>query len=240
MDRVIGRLAPHDCLGCGAEGRLLCAACRERLRVPVANCYRCRRPMKASLTCPACLAATPLYRVRAAAVYAGPAKDLVWKLKFGQAQGAARELAALMVPLLDVAGPSQDAGEPLGGHSRASRGDYLIVPVPTATSRQRQRGYDQARLLAREVARQVRLPCVDALARHSQAHQVGAGRQQRRQQLSGAFRVTRPRLVRGARVILVDDVVTTGATLEAAAAALRQAGAAHIEAVTFAQPAKIT
>jgi predicted amidophosphoribosyltransferase len=74
------------------------------------------------------------------------------------------------------------------------------------------------------------------LARQGQAHQVGASREQRKQQLATAFRVTKPQHVAGARLLLIDDVVTTGATLEAAAAALRAVGARHIEALVFAQP----
>lgn len=201
IDTVIGKIAPHDCLGCGTEGSLLCTDCIQKLP-PAAE-----QPHK-----PAHLGI-----VQSVTNYQGMAKDLVWKLKSSGAQSAAKIMAAQMSRLL---GPRKPG---------------LIVPVPTATSRVRGRGYDQAKLLARELARQAGLPYADCLARHGQAHQVGASRAQRLQQIAGNFRVTKRYLVRGAHLILVDDVATTGATLETAAVALVAVGAATVEAITFAQ-----
>jgi ComF family protein len=112
----------------------------------------------------------------------------------------------------------------------------LIVPVPTATSRIRQRGYDQAKLLAKAISKQSRLTYLDCLARSGQTHQHGTSRHTRLGQLENAFRVKHPRSVQNAHIILVDDVVTTGATLEAAAKVLKQAGGKQIEALAFARP----
>lgn len=218
FDRFIGVLAPHDCLGCGDEGELLCASCSTKLVVVPERCYRCRKFSSAGRTCGACRRISRLEHVHVALVYDGLAKDLVWHLKFKGAVAAAKTITQYTAPLM-----------PKSAGAR-------IVPVPTATGRVRRRGYDQAKLLARELARQSRLPYVDCLARSGQAHQVGASRQERLRQLREAFRVSRPATVRGRHVILVDDVVTTGATLEAAATALKSAGARHIEAVVFAQP----
>ncbi len=220
LDTLISLIVPYDCLGCGAEGRLLCTACTGRLRPAPPCCYRCQTASTSALTCVDCQVASPLYRVQAAIIYEKLAKHLVWKLKFGHAQTAAKEIAALMRPLADQQKPDS----------------FLVVPIPTATTRIRQRGYDQARLVARELARLLRQPYADILARQSQAHQVGASRQQRLAQLKNAFRVTKPRQISGTRIMLIDDVVTTGATLEAAAVTLRAAGARQIEALVFAQP----
>ncbi|HVA11400.1 MAG TPA: phosphoribosyltransferase family protein [Candidatus Dormibacteraeota bacterium] len=156
--------------------------------------------------------------MKAATVYDGISKNLIWKLKLAGARAAAHIMAERLAPLVE----------------RTT--ETIIVPVPTATGRARQRGYDQARLLARELARGARLPYRDCLARHGQTHQHGLPRRERLAQLAGTFRVTRRQAVPGAHIILVDDVVTTGATLEAAAAVLRAGGAARIDAVTFAQP----
>lgn len=101
----------------------------------------------------------------------------------------------------------------------------LIVPVPAAPQRFRQRGYNPAQLLARELARELHLPLVDALAHLGNQRQVGAGRTQRLAQAEQAFAVAKSNPIVGARVLLVDDVVTTGATLSACAGALKAVGA---------------
>lgn len=113
--------------------------------------------------------------------------------------------------------------------------EAVLVPVPTATSRVRQRGYDQAGLLSQELSRRTGLPSLPLLARCGQDRQVGSGRTERVRHLTGAFRVPAGKDVRGKHVILVDDVLTTGATLEAAAATLHKAGAARVDALVFAQ-----
>ena len=218
FDALASKIAPYDCLGCGTEGQLLCLACTSRLVSVPERCYRCRKLSPEFLTCLVCCESSHLRRVKVATAYAGSAKDLIWKLKLSGAQAAARIMAHRLAALAESAHPAA-----------------IIVPVPTATSRQRQRGYDQAKLLARELARQTRLPYLDCLARSGQAHQHGASRRDRLTQLAAAFRVKRSRAVCGNRIILVDDVITTGATLETAAASLLAAGAATIEAAVFAQ-----
>jgi ComF family protein len=201
IDTMLAKIAPHDCLGCGAEGRLLCRKCQASL--PPA-------PRLSSVE------GADLDAVSAAVIYQGIAKNLVWKLKSSGAQAAAVVMAEIMLPLIK-------------NHKRVT-----LVSVPTATSRVRQRGYDQSRLLGRALARQAGLPWMNCLARIGQTHQVGANREQRRQQLHDAFRVAQKRLVTGKHLILVDDVVTTGSTLEAAAKILKEAGAIRVDALTFA------
>jgi ComF family protein len=215
IDRFISQLAPHDCLGCGTEGSLLCSACQQLFNPVPERCYRCHEPSPGALTCATCYQAGRLHRLQAVAVYEGIAKQLIWKLKLAGAQTAATAMAVRLQPLIPI------------------DRDILIVPVPTATGRVRRRGYDQAKLLARALSRQPRLPYLDCLTRSGQAHQHGASRAQRLQQLTAAFRVRRHNSIRGSHIMLIDDVVTTGATLEAAAAVLKAAGAARIEAVVF-------
>jgi len=200
LDWLVSNFTPYECLGCEAEGCLLCAGCISLL--PEAENFGDKTKFLQSLQ-----SATP---------YKGLAKDLIWKFKSEGAVTTAKIMAKLMLPLLPA-------------------NDLIIVAVPTATSRVRQRGYDQAQLIARELARQSGLPSINCLARSTQAHQVGSSREQRLRQLTGAFRVTKPRLVKGARILLVDDVVTTGATMEVAASVLYRAGAVSVEGLTFAQ-----
>jgi ComF family protein len=185
--------------------------------------------MEGSILCKPCLNSLPpvspkqlpnpnLEIVQSATAYGSIAKDLIWKLKSSGAQEAAKIMSSRMLKLLP------------------STRNCLIVPVPTASSRVRRRGYDQARLIAKELSRQSRLPYLNCLIRQGQAHQVGAGREQRLGQLTNAFRVKYSPLTNNAHIILIDDVVTTGATLESAAKLLKQAGAAQVEAITFARP----
>jgi ComF family protein len=112
-----------------------------------------------------------------------------------------------------------------------------LVPVPLHPTRLRQRGYNQAALLAAELARTQGLPVVgDALVRtRSTRPQVELSAPQRRSNLRDAFECTTPTAVRGARVLLVDDVTTTGATLRACADALAAAGAARVMGVVVAK-----
>lgn len=119
---------------------------------------------------------------------------------------------------------------------RSAPPNAVLVPVPTATSRVRQRGYDQAILLARALSHETGIPLRRYLKRVGQTHQVGSGREQRLRQLTRAFELRKEIHAHEQTIILVDDVLTTGATLERAAQALHSAGVLRIQAVTFAQP----
>lgn len=218
LDFLISKVAPHDCIACGKEGRLLCFACESRLITVPEQCYRCHNPSSMFFTCAACFKASNLRKVSAATVYDTVAKALVWKLKLAGTQSATRIMAKRMA-----------------SHVYGATNKSIVVPIPTATSRIRQRGYDQASLIARELAIRTRLPYHACLSRLGQMHQHGASRHERLLQLTDAFRVIRPVIVRGKHVILVDDVITTGATLEAAAKVLHAAGAIRVDAVAFAQ-----
>ena len=113
--------------------------------------------------------------------------------------------------------------------------DVLIVPLPTARRRVRGRGYDQAVLIARALAKRTGRRYAPLLMRLGSQEQIGANKQQRQAQLQDVFRVKRPGLARGARILLIDDVMTTGASLESAAATLHHAGAKTIGSLVFAR-----
>lgn len=217
IDKLISNIAPHDCLGCGYEGKLICVQCVNNFEKIPERCYRCRKLSPQFRTCLSCSRMSGLNQVYVPTVYDKLAKDLMWQLKFYGVQAAAMTMSKYMLPLLP------------------SDAQACLVPVPTATKRARGRGYDQAKLLAHELSRRSHLPYVDCLRRSGQTHQVGASRKERLQQLEAAFHVKR-NLVRDQNIILIDDVITTGATLEAAAATLKEAGVRHISALVFAQP----
>ena len=219
LDSVLSILAPHTCLVCGREGKLVCDWCAVDAFPPLpSRCYRCRRITSDFALCDRCKKQTPLRHVWIRTDYDGSAKDLLHSYKYERARAAVLPVARAVDEVL----PYLPA-------------DTLLIPVPTATSRVRQRGYDHAALLARSLARQHHLAWLRAVTHLSQSRQVGSSRQQRLTQLADTFIVTKPALVSGRDILIVDDVVTTGATLEAMARVLKQAGAKSVNALAFAQ-----
>jgi ComF family protein len=217
FDHLLGLLAPHECIGCNAEGFVLCDPCFDSLGPAQARCYRCQS-VPAWNTCSACIPQSALRRVQALARYNHPlTKHMLWRLKFGRARAAAEDIARHMA-------------------TQAPSGSYLIVPAPTASNRVRSRGYDQACLIAKALARYFpgRYTYAPLLRRQGHTRQLGTARALRLKQLDNSFRVTR-RIHSAQPILLVDDVITTGSTLQAAAQALQKAGATHIEALVFAQ-----
>jgi len=198
-------LLPPSCAGCGRYGSLLCAACRATFRSasPAAAVF-----VQAD---PGIVTGEALTLAVAAFRYEGPLRRTLARLKYGGAPRLAGPLARAALPdlqrLLDLSGPAP------------------LVPVPVHRDRLRQRGYNQARLLADAFAQATDLPVVDCLVRErATVRQHGLDRARRLANLRAAFG-----LRRGARpppsVILVDDILTTAATLEACAAVLVEAGA---------------
>lgn len=219
LDRVIGLIAPYQCLICGEDGRLLCDWCKVDALMPVpARCYRCQAQSPDSATCRKCRRHSQLSNVWPCTYHDELPKRLIYKLKFERA----REASKVISDLIDARLPYLSE-------------DILVTHVPTAASRRRQRGYDHAELIARCLAKQRKLEFATLLARLGHSRQVGSSRQLRQSQLKNAFRIRRPNLISKRKILLVDDVVTTGATLEAAARTLKQAGAAKVYAATFTQ-----
>jgi len=217
LDSVLALVAPHICLQCKSEGSPWCAACRITAPLAAERCYRCHALSDGGRTCKHCRSASPLYSVQAATRYEGCAKQLIWKLKFDRAKAAAETLAVVIA-------------------ARATlTADTILVPVPTSTSHVRQRGYDQVVLTTRHLARQTGREYASALMRLGQQQQHTTTRAQRLTQLTHAYVVPHPELIAGQHVVLVDDVITTGATLEAAARAVKAAGAKRVSAIVFAQ-----
>jgi len=180
------------------------------------RCYKCQKVTDDFKTCSTCRRRSPLFAAWAATYYTGPAKEVVHRLKFGRASAAANSIAEAMLPRLPR------------GHQ------YLVTHLPTATSRVRMRGYDQAGLIAKHIAGRLELPYDSLLTREGQSRQVGQKRSSRQGQMAGAFVPNKVGRIQGKHILLIDDVLTTGATLEAAGLVLREAGAARVSAAVFA------
>jgi competence protein ComFC len=221
LEYIFDLIAPHSCLGCGTEGSLLCPLCTDALPSPADACYRCGRKTDRYL-CASCAKLVSLDRVIARTRYDGVAKELVHRLKFVRAAAGARIIAMAM-------------SKELAGFRDSNA---TISYAPTASGRIRIRGYDQSRLIAKHLSQILHLPCRPLLLRIGQMRQVGASKGQRVIQSRHAF-VVRPRItVPKTEIILIDDVITTGSTLEAAAAVLREAGSGPVIAAVFASSTK--
>jgi len=221
--RALDLVFPPHCVGCGREGDFLCSRCRgglSFLQPPL--CPRCGRPQLNGNLCPACVGApSALEGMRAPLVFEGVVRTAVHQFKYKNLRALAAPLAALMDEYL--------IRHPLPGE--------VLVPVPLHPKRLRERGYNQSALLARELGRRrgisVAADClVRREARSPQARTLGVA--ERRANVAGAFGCRDGRLA-GKAVILIDDVATTGATLEACAAALREGGVASAWGFTLAR-----
>lgn len=219
LDKIMGVLAPHVCVVCGSEGSLLCAWCRpDALLVVPERCYRCSALSAQSAVCDKCHKHSPLQHVWVGGLYQGVAKDLVYGLKFARARAAAQLIASL----LDETVPALPAGT-------------VVTYIPTASSRVRLRGYDQARLIAQAFAGTRGLDMKPLLRRQGQSRQVGADRKHRLEQAAKNYVATETSSIKNKEVLIIDDILTTGATLESAAKVLKKAGAKQLHAAVFAQ-----
>jgi len=212
---MIRVLAPHYCLGCGAQDTLLCDACRMgELRLVPSRCYACKKLTRGYAVCPSCRRHGPLKHIWASCEYTALPRELIHVFKFERARAGYLPIARQLV-------------------ESVPRLDAVVVPVPTATSHVRQRGYDHTVLIAKQFAREQNLPYQSMLWRLGQQRQVGAEKAVRLRQAASFFEI-KPRQSLPDRVLLIDDVLTTGATLQAAARCLRQAGVKEVNAAVFA------
>jgi competence protein ComFC len=217
-------LFPPRCAACGAYGAFLCERCRQELpRARPPRCPVCWEAQVRGVQCARCRAERPTFAgVRSPYLYQGPARELVHALKYNYVSALARPMGALMADYL--------------AEEETMEAD-LLVPVPLYGRRRRVRGYNQSALLTRELGRICGLPADErALSRRRdtlpQARSADA--EARRRNVADAFSAERAR-VEGQRILVIDDVMTTGATLDACAHALRQAGATSVWALTFAR-----
>ena len=199
---------PPACAGCGRYGDLLCRDC-------LAAFARAGNPQDRFASAdPGTVIGDALELAIAAFAHAGPARRSLQRLKYGGAGRLAAALARAALPVLN--------------ERLALSGAQVLIPVPVHPARLRQRGYNQARLLADELGRAASLPVADLLERRrATARQHGLGKVARLHNLRGAFAVREGHRA-PATAILVDDILTTSATLEACAQALRRAGSEHL------------
>ncbi|MDP2916478.1 MAG: ComF family protein [Dehalococcoidia bacterium] len=216
-------LFPQHCLSCGKEGDLLCQPCRKILpKIAPPLCPRCGRPQPSGTLCPACVVwQTGLDGIRSPLRFDGAVRKAVHELKYNNIRALAKPMSEMLNDYLKA--------NPIPGD--------VLVPVPLHQKRLRERGYNQSSLLARELGRLSGLPVIeDCLVRLRQTSQQTrtASVEERRRNVATAF-ACRNRNVQDRKVILIDDVSTSGSTLSACAQALKAAGAVSVWGLTFAR-----
>ncbi|MGH2465698.1 MAG: ComF family protein [Candidatus Limnocylindrales bacterium] len=217
VERALDVALPPTCAGCGREGEHFCAACRPALE------SRLERPGGVAIGLPSDIPA-PLLQLEWCSPFTGPVRAALHALKYAGERRLAEPLGRALATRWRHAGAGGD----------------LLVPVPIHAARLRERGFDQAVLLAQVAARELGLPCAQILDRpRVTARQFDLDRRSRASNVDGAFRLIAGsrggRPLGGRWVILVDDVVTTGSTLVACAAPLLEAGALGVSALTVAR-----
>lgn len=233
--RALHALLPADCASCGAPLRddpvpLFCRTCWSSIR-PLTRraCPRCGRPYFSSVPqrawreypCGGCRIRRPAYtRARSLYAYEGPLRDAICLFKY---RGKVSLRPALVQLMIDA----WHGGDPAD----------LVMPVPLHPSRLREREFNQSLLLADGLSRALRVPLSldDLLRVRATRPQAELTQAQRRKGLRGCFAVRRPSLVAGKRILLIDDVFTTGTTVNECAKTLRKAGSGHVDVVTLAR-----
>jgi len=222
---LLDLIFPPRCAGCGTSGSLWCPACQADVRVigdPV--CLHCGRPwasLRENHLCPQCRQSTlEIDGIRSAVMLEGPLREAIHHLKYKGRKSLAEPLGALLCARWQAGPLPADT----------------IVPVPLHVSRVRERGYNQSALLAEPLACATGLPLAESMLQRvrATAPQIELNATQRRLNVRDAFEASGD-ATPGRRVLLVDDVCTTGATLESCSLALRRAGAASVWAMTLAR-----
>lgn len=230
--RWLGRVldvVPSPCLACGeaTAGAAICAPCHSALPWNRCACPRCALPIAIeAAACGRCIRHPPLQsRTLAPLRYAEPVDHLLTTFKFGQQLSAGR----LISSLIDQA----------DGLTELLAGVTLALPIPLHRARLRERGYNQAWELFRPLMarRQIAVSCDALLRQRSTLAQTGLDAPARRRNLRKAFTADATQ-INGQRVLLMDDVVTTGATIAEASRTLLRAGASEVRVLAAARVAR--
>ena len=222
ISSALNLLFPLQCFGCGNYGSFLCAACEGTLPVLIAPyCEICSEPLSSGRLCRQCAATPPaIDGIRGVCLMEGAVREAIHGLKYRNLKAAAPTLGGLLAQCLE--------SNPVSGD--------VLVPVPLHRRRLRDRGYNQSALLAKEVAKRTGLPVrEDVVVRiRESAPQVSiSSREERARNVEGSFDCVGS--VHGQRLILVNDVVTTGSTMSACATPLKAGGARSVWGLALAR-----
>ena len=216
-------LFPRRCVGCGKEGAFICTACQISLpRLTPPLCPRCGRPQLSGILCPACIGwRAEIDGIRSPFRFEGAIRQAIYHLKYRNLRAITPTVVGFILDYL--------VANPLPGN--------VIVPVPLHSKRLRERGYNQSSLIARELGKLVNLPvlenCLDR-KRNTSPQTRTIKVEDRWSNVAGAF-TNRDSKLQDKQIILIDDVATSGATLDACAGVLKEAGASSVWGLTLAR-----
>ena len=216
-------LFPQWCIGCGKEGDFLCHSCRRSLpHIVPPLCPMCGKPQPSGILCPSCVDwQAEINGIRSPFRFDGVMRQAIHQLKYRNLKALTGLLATLLNDYL--------ATNPMPGE--------VLVPVPLHQKRLRERGYNQSSLLARELGKLIKLPVIDDCLirqRHASPQARTASVDERRSNVANAF-TCRDHRLKDKQVLLIDDVSTSGATLDACAAALKATGATSVWGLALAR-----
>jgi len=227
-------LFPEACRICGErvreqDGLPICRDCWEKLElITPPFCTICGMPFVSrdgiSHPCSSCEKKPPRFKIaRAVGKYTGPLREAIIEFKYKGRRSIAGKLGKMMA---DMVGRDPGFGDV-----------ELVIPVPLHRSRMRERGFNQSELLAREIGRELGIPVdTSSLIRAKRTtSQVGLGMEERRKNVAGAFEVLRSESIDGRSLLLVDDVMTTGATVNECSKALMKEGAKSVSVAVLAR-----
>lgn len=224
IDQALSFIAPHHCYVCRKEGSVCCQKCLKDIRISSGEiaCYLCnKRNNVLDGICLNCRSKQYLDGVFWFADYKNKyASKIVKALKFNNVHQASRVMTKAIVDTIP-----NDIQINLN----------FIVQIPTANKRVRARGWDQAKLISKYLSKQIRVPNKSLLIRLSSFDQIGAPKLERSIASEKFFKAIRLGLIKDKTILLVDDVLTTGSTLNSAARTLKSAGAKEVYGVTFAR-----
>lgn len=207
---ILDAVFPHKCV-CGKWGMLLCDECRGQIRVDKTGlCPVCKRISDYGRTCPACRHKSHLTGVMILGPHKGVLKALIWKFKYKYVRDISEPLATLICGRF--------------GHFLHDK-RFLVTYSPISKEHLYLRGFNQAEILARDVSLTLGLECQNLLYKSNYVQsQVGHTRVERLRNIKGKISYTGPTEINNNKILIIDDVYTTGATLEECAKVLREAG----------------
>lgn len=211
LEKLFEIISPDTCVVCKNEGKCLCDSCRPNTLIyKKTACVFCNEVNDSGKTCLRCYKKHPIRIAKISFRYENTVKELIWAMKYENKRSYARYFSGLLMPMPGV-----------------------VCFVPSEGASRRKRGYDQAEILAKNYAKLNSLEFKKVLIRQVHSRQVGKNRADRLKNTKGNFVVAQN--VKGLDLLLIDDVITTGATISECASVLKEAGAKSVTALAIAK-----